>query len=178
MPSRLLIGLVCLTLGCARAESGGLSRRCLPDPIRTDGWSTSPVAASLEIAIPPGFEPDGRVQYFHGGRRWRSGESEIEVAGGHWEEVSFRGYPSEPRPDAYRECRTRIAGYEVFVARSRVHADVDFPLMPGGERAAIWFSDPRLNSPLGGVMVGVTAPTSEQREQLLRIVASIRERGQ
>ena len=121
------------------------------------------MVGGLEIPIPPEFGRDHETRYIHGGWRWVSNRLELEVVNGYWQEVSFRGHPSEPPRTRYEECRTHIEGYDVFVARlerqSRQHGYV-------------WFSDARLG---GGVMVAVSAPTREAREDLLRIVASIRQ---
>jgi len=63
----------------------------LPSCPRPNLDVVSGITQSLSIPIPSSFTRDTSVHYFHGGMRFRSGDTLVQEVGGHWGWASFTG---------------------------------------------------------------------------------------
>lgn len=97
-----------------------------PTPTRLEGGVVEPIR---KLRLPPSFEQDSGLFFYHGGARYRSGDTVVDVSFGHWGWPSFTGdYAGRRMPPAacragprHREYLLTEATYEGRFHASAVH---------------------------------------------------------
>jgi hypothetical protein len=116
-------------------------------------------ASSSPLPLPPSFAQDSGARFAHGGSRYRSADTVVEVAYGHWGLASFTGQydGSAPFPAG---CVARVGG--------RIYMMTEAHDSAGFRAAAVEVSD--TSAAYGNIYFGASAPRSV-RDWLLSLLA-------